>query len=110
MRTVRLVNGRTEYEGRVEVYYNGEWGTVCDDEWDLNDAQVVCRQLGFGIAVSARDSAYYGEGSGQIWLGKLNCTGTESNIEDCSHNGLGIINCNHTEDVGVQCTNGKAYT
>ena len=105
--TVRLVNGGTDNEGRVEVYYNDEWGTVCDDEWDLNDAQVVCRQLGFGPPITARNRAYYGPGSGQIWLDNVNCAGSESNIEDCSHRGWGIQNCDHGEDAGVECLNGK---
>ena len=100
---VRLVNGVTQYEGRVEVYYNGEWGTVCDDEWDLNDAQVVCRQLGFGPAIAAREDAFYGEGSGQIWLDNLNCTGSESAIENCLHNGWGIHDCDSFEDASVVC-------
>ena len=104
---LRLVNGSTQYEGRVEVYYNGEWGTVCDDGWDLNDAQVVCRQLDFGPAIAARDRVFYGQGNGQIWLGNLNCTGTELNIEDCSHNGWEIEDCSHGEDAGVKCANGN---
>ena len=103
----RLVNGSTEYEGRVEVHYNGKWGTVCDDGWDLNDAQVVCRQLGFGTAIAARDNAFYGQGSGQIWLDELNCTGTELTIEYCSHNGWGNQNCSHKEDASVKCANGN---
>ena len=107
--TVRLINGSTQYEGRVEVYYNGEWGTVCDDEWDLNDTEVVCRQLGYGPAIAARRSAIYGEGNGTIWLDDLNCVGTESNIGHCSHFGWGRHNCNHFEDAGIKCAdpNGK---
>ena len=104
---VRLVDGSTKYEGRVEVYYNGEWGTVCDDEWDLNDAQVVCRQLGFGPRILARNLAYYGQGSGKIWLDNVNCIGTELTIENCSHNGWGIENCAHREDAGVKCSRGN---
>ena len=104
---VRLVDGSTNYEGRVEVYYNGEWGTVCDDGWDLSDAQVVCRQLGFDSAIdviSARNSAYYGQGSGQIFLSNVNCVGNESTIVNCSHNGWGINDCSHTEDASVKCS------
>ena len=104
---VRLVNGPTSHEGRVEVYYNGEWGTVCDDGWDLNDAQVVCRQLGFDSAndvIDATVSAYYGQGSGQIWLGNVNCVGNESTVVNCSHDGWGNHSCSHGEDAGVKCT------
>ena len=100
---VRLVNGSTPYEGRVEVNYNGEWGTVCDDGWDLNDAQVVCSQLGFGPAIAIRENAYYGQGDGVVWLNNLNCTGHELTLDDCSHDGWGIVNCSHTEDAGIQC-------
>ena len=105
--TVRLVNGHTKYEGRVEVNYNGEWGTVCDDGWDLNDAQAVCSELGFGNATASQHRAFYGQGSGQIWLDNLNCVGTEGTIRNCSHNGWGSHNCHHGEDASVKCTAGK---
>ena len=105
--TVRLVNGPTKYEGRVEVYHNGEWGTVCDNGWDLNDAQVVCSELGIGNAVTASHGASYGQGSGEIWLDNLNCVGTEGTIGDCSHRGWGTASCSHSEDVGVKCIKGN---
>ena len=92
----------------MEVYHNGEWGTVCDDGWDLNDAQVVCKELGFGNAVVATYSSFYGQGSGEVWLDNLNCFGTEATIGECSHRGWGIEYCyRHSEDAGVKCTSGN---
>ena len=102
--TVRLVNGPTKYEGRVEVYHNGEWGTVCDDGWDLNDAQIVCNELDLGNAIIATVRAFYGQGSGQIWLDNVECAGTERTIGSCPHRGWGILrSCYHSEDAGVKC-------
>ena len=101
---VRLVGGSTYYEGRVEVNYNGEWGTVCDDGWSYTDAYVVCRQLGFGYSGTPYSNAYYGEGSGPILLSYLACTGRESTLADCGHRGVGIVSgCSHSEDAGVRC-------
>jgi len=88
----------------VEVYYNGEWGTVCDDGWDYYDADVVCRQLGFGSWGNAFGFAYFGQGSGPIWLDNIDCIGSELTIASCGHLGLNITrNCNHSEDAGVHC-------
>ena len=94
----------------MEVYHNGQWGTVCDDGWDLNDAQVVCRELDLGVATAATHDGFYGQGSGQIWLDNLNCTGTEGIIENCSHRGWEIENCSHSEDAGVKCSAGNFST
>ena len=91
----------------MEVYHNGVWGTVCDDLWDLNDAKVVCRQLGLGKAVAAQLRAFYGRGSGEIWLDNVNCVGTEEIIGNCSHNGWGSHNCGHGEDASVNCSRGN---
>ena len=90
----------------MEVYHNGEWGTVCDDGWDLNDAQVVCKELDFGRAIAAKQSAFYGQGSGVIWLDNVNCVGTEWSIGDCSHNDGEFDHCTHSEDAGVKCSAG----
>lgn len=98
---VRLVGGITPNVGRVEVSVNGEWGTVCSDFWDRSDAAVVCRQLGY----PGYDSyEFAGEGVGQIWLDNVDCDGTEESIQDCPKNNIGIHNCGHHEDAGVQCT------
>ena len=87
----------------MEVYHNGEWGTVCDNRWDLNDAQVVCNELGVGRAITAKHDAFYGQGSGRIWLDNVYCFGTELAIRDCRYR---FDYCKHNKDAGVQCTSG----
>jgi serine protease 12 (motopsin) len=98
---IRL-NGGTDTRGRLEVLHDGQWGTVCDDGFDMNDARVACLQLGFTSAVAQIQS--FGGGSGPIWLDDMGCNGAESMIHDCPNRGaFGSHNCVHSEDVGIEC-------
>ncbi|KAM5233653.1 neurotrypsin isoform 3-T3 [Hipposideros larvatus] len=101
---LRLVGGSTTHEGRVEVYHAGQWGTVCDDQWDDADAEVVCRQLGLSSMAKAWPQARFGEGTGPVMLDEVRCTGNELSIEQCPKSSWGEHNCGHREDAGVSCT------
>ncbi|NWW21074.1 MARCO protein, partial [Falcunculus frontatus] len=95
---VRIVGG--DKRGRVEIFHKGSWGTICDDGWTTREASVVCRMLGFSRAVSFFTAM---AGTGQIWLDDVSCTGSEITITDCRKRDWGAHNCNHNEDVGVEC-------
>uniref|UniRef100_A0A8C2CQ08 Lysyl oxidase homolog n=1 Tax=Cyprinus carpio TaxID=7962 RepID=A0A8C2CQ08_CYPCA len=94
---------RKHNEGRVEVFYNGEWGTICDDDFTLANAHVLCHHLGFVEALSWSHSAKYGPGTGKIWLDNVMCGGSENSIEKCVSRGWGNSDCTHQEDAGVVC-------
>ena len=99
---MRLVGGSGPHLGRVEVYHRGNWGTVCSfSGWDLQEATVVCRQLGYGRAVAALVD--YGGGSGPIWYKDVRCSGSEASITQCSIGDLGVSDCDHSDDAGVIC-------
>ena len=122
-----IVDGSTELEGRVEVCYDQKWGTVCDDSWDNTDADIVCKQLGLSpygqciyIAIcqelACRDilchstggsiaysSSRFGGGKGGIFLDNVQCSSSALRLLDCGHSGIGVHNCDHTDDAGVKC-------
>ncbi|KAG2465375.1 LOX3B oxidase, partial [Polypterus senegalus] len=94
---------RKHNEGRIEVFYNDEWGTICDDDFSLENAFVLCRHLGFVSATGWAHSAKYGKGTGKIWLDNVQCSGSEKHIGDCKSRGWGNSDCTHDEDAGVIC-------
>ncbi|XP_070296137.1 LOW QUALITY PROTEIN: lysyl oxidase homolog 3B [Salvelinus sp. IW2-2015] len=94
---------RKHNEGRIEVFYKGEWGTICDDDFSLSNANVLCRQLGFVSATGWTHSAKYGKGLGKIWLDNVQCNGGEKSIDLCKSRGWGNSDCTHDEDAGVVC-------
>ncbi|XP_072043678.1 uncharacterized protein [Amphiura filiformis] len=100
---IRLQGGNGPFEGRVEVRHQHQWGTICEKYWDISDATVVCRQLGFsGFGEAVR--SYFGSGSGEIWVGDVLCDGKENNLEDCEFNRWGRQSeCDHSQDAGVIC-------
>ena len=118
---IRLVGGFSTHEGRVEVCVNKVWGTVCDNDWSTEEANIVCNQLGFlsqGMYVKrylsfviavllytgsiGRTGEYFGIGSGPIVMANVLCNGTESSLLDCSHTLESFI-CSHSKDAGVTC-------
>ena len=88
----------------MEVYHNGQWGTICDDKWDINVARVACRQLGYRNALKALQGRQIPSGSGKIWLDEVDCSGSEQNLSSCSHPDWGAHDCRHSEDAGVERT------
>ena len=108
---IKLSGGDNANEGKVEIYFNNTWGTVCGNGWDINDANVVCTMLGYSHALAARSSSYYGEGSGPIWLDNVDCTGLENSMGECSHSGWGVHSstCNHGKDAAVLCSSEYSF-
>ena len=103
----KLVGGSSYREGRVEVFHSGAWGTVCHNDWGMDDAQVLCRSMGYGDAQSATSgsSNSYGPGSGNIAFDYVRCSGSESSFFDCPNSRYLIHNnCDHTKDAGISCS------
>ena len=103
---IRLVGGSVNNEGRVEVLRSRQWQTVCDDGWDLNDADVACRQLGYGHAMKAVINSLFGQGTGGQWEASFSCNGSESRLENCP---TSSSSCSYSEDVGVICSTSSEY-
>ena len=98
---MRLVDGSSYNEGRVEVYYSGRWGTVCNEGWDDKYASLVCAQLGFG---SSGKLAKFNPGTGNVLLENVLCSVNDTVLASCGHYGVDItVRCDHSKDVGIKC-------
>ena len=98
---VRLVDGSLYNEGRIEVYYNGEWGTVCDHGWSEHNTKIVCMELGVGVFGILGN---FGPGTGRAFLDNVICSDDDKTLASCGHYGVGITPfCSHSTDVGVKC-------
>uniref|UniRef100_A0A3B1KF86 SRCR domain-containing protein n=1 Tax=Astyanax mexicanus TaxID=7994 RepID=A0A3B1KF86_ASTMX len=102
--SIRLVGSGGDCAGRLEVFHSGSWGTVSDELWDIEDAQVVCRQLQCGVALSDPVPARFGSGTGPIWLNEVECEGNEASLWNCRYQLCGEDECAHKDDVGVVCS------
>ena len=104
--SIRLVHNGDYggHQGRVEVRCGDQWGSICDDEWDTNAAIVICRQLGLPyLQAEGKKNAYFGRGTGLIWMDDVYCTGLEVSLWECEHAPWGTHDCGHNEDAGVIC-------
>ncbi|XP_022245475.1 galectin-3-binding protein A-like [Limulus polyphemus] len=100
---IRLVGGSTPNQGNVEIYHMGKWGSICDDEWDQREGDIVCRSLGYLGAEKVTDNAMFGQGRSLIWIDNLYCSGNEERLQDCAFDGWGIHDCLEIEAAGVKC-------
>ncbi|KFM62898.1 Lysyl oxidase-like protein, partial [Stegodyphus mimosarum] len=101
--TIRLVGGKTSSEGNVEIFHVGQWGSICDDEWDLREGHIVCKTLGFLNASKVTHNSEFGRGRRRIWMDNLYCKGEETKLENCRFDGWGSHDCSATEAAGVAC-------
>ena len=106
---MRLRGSNSSNEGRVEIYHQGKWGTICDDHWGYREATVICRMLNYSAAVYAVGYAHFGQANSSfpIWMDSVKCRGDEKTIAACRHDGWGTHDCSHSEDAGVVCFNGS---
>ena len=100
---VQLVGGKSENEGRVEIYYNNTWGTVCSTYWNKYDSNTVCWQLGYTEAIKYYLSPLSDQENSPVWMNKVYCGAYEICLGKCPFAGFGDNNCRHRQDVFVSC-------
>ncbi|XP_058138318.1 antigen WC1.1-like [Dasypus novemcinctus] len=102
---VRLMkNGSSQCEGQVEMNISGGWRALCASHWNMANANVVCSQLGCGVANSTPEGAYFVEGDDGVWKHRFHCSGAESFLWQCPVTALGIPDCTHGNTASVICS------
>ena len=104
--SLRLVNGTTLCSGKVEVKSNQAWVSVCEDDFDQQDAEVVCRELGCG-ASSVLQGAIYGQGNAPMSAKEFQCDGSESALHNCGTSDSTRNTCSPDRTVGLTCSGKK---
>ena len=99
----RLVGGAAPNEGRLEVNYDGAFGSVCEDNFGTSEAATVCHQLGFAGASHVALCCQFGQFSGETWLDNVDCRSGDVWLANCTHHGWGVKDCHHGQDIGVVC-------
>ncbi|XP_076759794.1 lysyl oxidase homolog 2B isoform X1 [Xylocopa sonorina] len=101
---IKLVGGENGgHEGNVEILHDGKWGSVCDDEWDYLEANVVCRQLGFDGAIKPTTNGHFGQARRRYWMDNVYCDGSEDELSKCRFDGWATSDCEGSEAAGVIC-------
>ena len=100
---VRLVGGNSNNEGRVEIYYNNTWGTVCRNYWGSSDSNTMCRQLGYTGSIRYYLSPFVDHENTPIWMDRVGCGTFDICLGKCSFAGFGNNRCQHSQDIFVSC-------
>ena len=105
---VRLQGSPHVSVGRLEVWRNDVWGSVCNEDFTIETANVVCRQLGYDQALDYTPGGYFGQSTGPIHMSNVMCTGDEDTITDCTFSTT--HSCDHSQDVGIYCQGMYIYS
>ncbi|XP_037092406.1 lysyl oxidase homolog 3B-like [Pollicipes pollicipes] len=102
---LRLSGGRGSYEGNIEIFHAGSWGHICDDEWDMPEAEIACRQLGFQSAQKPTHDGFFGRPAGDVtfWMDNMYCLGNERSLSECRFDGWAQHDCMPSELAGISC-------
>lgn len=101
---VKLSGGLNRCAGKVEFFDKSQWGTLCSESWDFNDASVACKQLDCGRTHKLTTHEEHDGSNTHTWLDQIECSGMESSLAQCTRRPFTDKTCNTTAIAGVVCT------